>query len=93
MDVAINLFEYTAKTKLSGVLVDNRLLWREHIGRAQKALGKQLRVLRKISYLKSHLLEEIYFKTVIPRVTYSIGVWGSCSVAMFDMENVRIKVV
>ena len=60
------LREYTAKTKLSGVLVDNRLLWREHIDRAQKALGKQLRVLRKISYLKSHLLKEIYFKTVIP---------------------------
>ena len=59
-------FEYIAKTKLSGVLVDNRLLWREHIDRAQKALGKQLRVLRKISYLKSRLLVEIYFKTVIP---------------------------
>ena len=60
------LLEYTAKTKLSGVLIDNRLLWREHVDRTLKALGKQLSVLRKISYLKSHILEEIYFKTVIP---------------------------
>lgn len=45
------LLEYTAKTKLSGVLVDNRLLWREHIDRAQKALGKQRRVLRKLVIL------------------------------------------
>ena len=27
-----------------------------------------------------NLLEDIYFKTIIPHVTFSISVWGSCSV-------------
>ena len=38
-------------------------------------------------------MEEIYFQTVIPRVTQCIGVWGSWSVAIFtEMENSHIKV-
>ena len=38
-------------------------------------------------------MEEIYFQTVIPRVTYCIGAWGSWSVAIFtEMENSHIKV-
>ena len=69
------------KTKLLGVLIDNQLLWREHVDKALKAFDNQLRVLRKMSYLPSHLLEETYLKTIISRVTYRIGVWGSCSVA------------
>lgn len=46
------LLEYT-KTKLLGVLIDNRLLWREHVDKALKAFGKQLRVLKKMIYLPS----------------------------------------
>ena len=46
------LLEYT-KTKLFGVLIDNRLLWREHVDKALKAFGKQLRVLKKMIYLPS----------------------------------------
>ena len=76
------------KTKLLGVLIDNQLLWREREDKALKAFDNQLRVLRKMSYLPSHLLEETYLKTVISRVTYRIGVWGSCSVAT---ENLHIE--
>ena len=45
------LLEYTTKTKLLGVLTDNRLLRRKHVNKALKAFDNQLRVLRKMSYL------------------------------------------
>ena len=35
------------------------------------------------------LLEEIYFKTIIPRVTFSISVWGSCSPATFAAKLIH----
>ena len=40
----------------------------------------------------SQLLEEIYFKTIIPQITYCIGVWGSCSGSMFaEIERLHVK--
>ena len=45
------LLEYTTKTKLLGVLTDNRLLRRKHVDKALKAFDNQLCVMRKMSYL------------------------------------------
>ena len=46
-----------------------------------------------MSYLPPKLLEEIYFKTIIPQLTYCIAVWGNCAVAMFtEIERLHIKV-
>ena len=54
---------------------------------------RKIRVLKKMSYLSPKLLEEIYFKTIIPQLTYCIAVWGNCAVAMFtEIERLHIKV-
>ena len=43
-------------------------------------------------HLPPKLLEEIYFKTIIPRVTCSISVWGSCPPATFaHFEGLHLK--
>ena len=39
--------------------------------------------LREMQHLPSMLLEDIYFKTIIPHVTFSISVWGRCSPVTF----------
>jgi len=36
-------------------------------------------MLKKIQHLPSKLLQDVYFKTIIPYVTFSISAWGSCS--------------
>lgn len=46
------LIEYTNKTKLLGVVIDNQ---REHVDKALKAFGNQIRALRKMSYLPLQL--------------------------------------
>ena len=87
-----NLIEYSNKTKVLGVLLDHRLSWREHVNDVIKSLSRQLCVLKSMRYLSSQLLEEIYFKTIIPQITYCIGVWGSCSGSMFtEIEWLHVK--
>ena len=87
-----NLIEYSNKTKVLGVLLDHRLSWREHVNDVIKSLSRQLCVLKSMRYLSSQLLEEIYFKTIIPQITYCIGVWGSCSGSMFaEIERLHVK--
>ena len=52
----------------------------------------QIRVLRRMNHLPKRLLEENYFKTVVPQVAYCICVWGSCSVSMFnELQNLHVR--
>jgi len=85
--------EYTNKTKLLGVTVDNRLICGEStwIRCISHSVVRKIRVLKKMSYLPPKLPEEIYFKTIIPQLTNCIAVWGNCAVAMFtEIERLHI---
>ena len=86
--------DYTMKTKLVGVVIDNKLTWRDRqLEKTHKSLSSQYCVLKKMRYLSPKLLEEFYFRTVIPQITYCISVWGNCSVAkLYEIENLHIKV-
>lgn len=85
--------DYTTKTKLVGVVIDNKLTWRDQLEKTQESLSSQYRVLKKMRYLSPKLLETFYFRTVIPQVTYCISVWGNCSVAkLYENESLHIKV-
>jgi len=42
--------------------------------------SSKVKMLRRISFLPKATLETIYYKTVIPSVSYGMAVWGSCSV-------------
>ena len=42
--------------------------------------------------LPTCVLEEIYYKGIVPSITYCIAVWGSCSLSSFnDLEHLHIK--
>ena len=43
-------------------------------------------------HLPSKLLQDVYFKTIIPHVTFSISAWGSCSPATsVEIEGVHLR--
>ena len=85
--------DYTTKTKLVGVVIDNKLTWKDQLEKTHKSLSSQYRVLKKMKYLSPKLLEAFYFRAVIPQITYCISVWGNCSVAkLYEIENLHIKV-
>ena len=66
------LIDYTNSTKSLGVVIDNRLLWKDQVNKVCKSYSNQISMLKRMRYLSPKLLEEIYFKTIIPRTTFSI---------------------
>ena len=42
--------------------------------------------------LPTSILEEVYYKGILPSVTYCIAVWGTCSISIFnDLEQLHFK--
>ena len=41
-------------------------------------------MLRKVKFLPAKTLQEIYYKTVIPKVTYELLAWGTCTQNKFE---------
>ena len=49
-------------------------------------------MLKKASFLPAKTLEEIYYKMVIPKVTYGMLVWGTCTQNKFEkIENLHVR--
>ena len=53
-------------------MIDIQLSWHAQVDRAKTLFSKKVGTLRRMSYLPKSILEEIYFKTIIPIVTYGI---------------------
>ena len=66
-----------------GLVIDNRLTWTMHINHIRKSCIKEVGTLSRMKKLPTcrSVLEGIYFRSIIPGVTYSIMVWGNCSSA------------
>ena len=74
------------------VVIDNNLTWREQLEKVHKSFSSQYRLLKKMRYLSPNLMDAFYVKVVIPQTTYSLSVWGYCSVAkLTNVENLQIK--
>ena len=62
--------------------LDNRVMqWRQHI---DINFDKQINALRNIKYLPSKLLEDMYFKTAIPKIhgtQFGMGKLFKCKVS------------
>ena len=45
-----------------------------------------------MKYLSKHVLEEIYYKSIVSNVTYGILVWGTCSPSLLnDLEHYHVR--
>lgn len=58
--------------KSLGLLIDNKLSWEHHIDKLSKTFSAQLAVLRKIRFLPTKQLESIYYKMILPNITYCL---------------------
>ena len=71
-------------TSRLGVTIDNKLSWHSQVDVVKASFSKKIGALRRMSYLPKSTLEEIYFKTIIPSITYGISVWGNCSQSLLN---------
>ena len=80
----INLVE---STTCLGVNIDNRLSWSVHIDSIRKHFSQMVGALKRMRAFPKKMLEEIYFKAIVPSITYGISVWGNCQPSSLTSLN------
>ena len=72
------VIESSRTTKFLGLIIDNKLSWRDHITKVSGSISKMVGIMCKIKYyLPSYILLTIYNSLVLPHLMYSIIVWGN----------------
>ena len=65
------------KTKFLGVIIDNKLTWKEHISYICGKVAKGIGIISKIrKYLNRNTLLDLYYSFIYPYLTYCNQVWG-----------------
>ena len=80
---------FVAKSTCLGIQIDNKLSWSPHIKSLSKRFSARVKKLKHLKGLDSRILESIYFKGIIPSITYSIALWGS-SKSLQTLEDIHI---
>lgn len=81
---------YVSSTKCLGVTIDDKLSWSQHITSTRSAFNAKIKMLRRINFLSTSILETFYYKIVIPSVLYGIVIWGS-GPKLKDLEMIHIR--
>jgi hypothetical protein len=69
--------EYVSYTKFLGVIVDNKLSWKQHIVYVKNKISKCIAILYKVNRILSVNVKLKLYKTFIqPHLTYCNTVWG-----------------
>ena len=71
--------DFKTSKKVLGVTIDNRMSWKVHSDKVAKSISSKVCMLIRLKYLPSQVLEDIYYKTIIPAAIFCISVWGNCS--------------
>ena len=83
--------EYKEVFLVLGAFIDNKLGWKAHINKVYKKHSGMIAMLRNAGFLPARSLEEIYFKTVIPKVTHGMLVWGTWKQNGFDKIEMQYE--
>ena len=71
--------------KFLGVIIDNRLSWREHIAYVRRKISKSIGILRCARpLLNKNTLITLYYAFIYPYLTYCLDVWGHCTAIDFQ---------
>ena len=85
------VIQYKSYSDCLGVRIGSKLSWNDQIKRACKSFNGKIKLMRYLR-LPKDVLETLYFRTIIPSVTYGIAVWGSCSASLLnDLERIHIR--
>ena len=83
---------FSTKSTCLGVEIDYKLNWKPQVKTLHAKFGGKLTFLKKFKALPSSVLEKIYFKGIVPSITYCIAIWGSCSPSTFNiLEHLHLK--
>ena len=82
----------TCKTKFLGVLIDNKLTWKDHINYISGKSARGNRVIIKArEYLNKYTLLSLYYSFVYPYLTYCNQVWLNTNKSYLEKIIVQQK--
>ena len=83
------------KTKCLGVIIDNKLSWKEHISHVCGNAAKGVGIISKVrKYVNKSTLLELYYSFIYPYLTYCNHVWGlSCNSYMNALVKLQKRAV
>ena len=70
--------EWVPKSRLLGMIVDEKLTWTPHMLELKKSFANKLGLLKKSRFLPRNVRQDLYFTIILPSVTYGLILWGSC---------------
>ena len=70
------MIKWVKKTKLLGMVIDENLSWNEHISELKLNYVNKLSLVKTSRFLPISVLLDLYFKVILPSITYALVVWG-----------------
>ena len=90
MSINNEIIEETRVAKYLGILIDNKLQWKDQINSINLKLSKGIGLLSKIRhFVPKSVLRSIYVSFIYPHVDYNLLNWGTSSTT--DLNNTNIK--
>ena len=80
LDISIknHCIDYVDVTKFLGVLIDEKLNWKQHINMVRNKLGKTISVIaRSKKILNKDSMHTLYCSMFLPYINYCTEVWGN----------------
>ena len=72
--------QFVSKISFIGILIDNKLSWRDHILKISNKIAKGIGIIRKVRHkLQRSTLINLYYCFVFPYLHYCIVIWGNAS--------------
>jgi hypothetical protein len=70
--------KWVYKTRLLGMLIDDKISWTEHMLELKKNFANKLNILKNSRFLPTNVLLSLYLKVIMPSITYGLVVCGGC---------------
>ena len=84
--------ERVHQCKFLGVVIDEKLSWKEHIQRVRNKLCKCLGIMyRAKCKLNLKSLQSLYYALFLPYINYCLEIWGSTHVSKLECLNILQK--
>ena len=80
---------FVSKVTCLGIRIDNKLSWAPHVKSLRKCFSARVTKVKHLKGLDNRILKSIYFKGIIPGITYSVALWGY-SKLLPTLEDIHI---
>ena len=83
LSIGSESIKHVSSTTTLGIMVDECITWKDHIGEVAKKAAKGIQILcRTKGFLDKEMLKTVYSAFVLPHFDYCSLVWHNCSKAL-----------